>query len=199
MSNNSLTELLASWDSDYHPTSQPEENLTASQRLARLSQYTDDEAARREAAQPDPVEDIEQRLGQLEDERATELEERDAEKAIDWLRDEGIIDGDRSYTKMRLVGAYMSDPDFQEAWSNRDSDKAGFNARLREVGEKLSNELHSAQSAANRKMGAAVRAARSFDAAPVSSFDYDFGQLSDQDFWQAKQEIFQAAKAGQLK
>ena len=34
---------------------------------------------------------------------------------------------------------------------------------------------------------------------PASSFDYDFGKLNDSDFWQAKQEVFAAAKSGQLR
>lgn len=36
----------------------------------------------------------------------------------------------------------------------------------------------------------AVRSTKSFDVAPPSSFDYDFGKLSDSDFWQAKAENF---------
>lgn len=209
-----LTELLASWDDYSNPTAKTDagdENLASvlesvdeppspKEAVSRVSEQVDELAGKHGAEKPDRLEGLQARVEHIENERADEIENRDAEEAISWLEAEGIYTGgDRQHTKMRLLAAWMNDEGFQQAWQNRDTNKAGFHARLRDIGQTLADEQASAQSNSNRKLAGAVRAARESHPAPAGSFDLPFGKMSDSEFSLAKAEVFQAAKDGRLR
>ena len=72
---------------------------------------------------------------------------------------------------------------------------------MRQHGEKISNEIQDLVNKQDRGLAAAVRGAREMPAGSTGagSFDSDVGTMTDSEFARYKNEVFAAAKSGQLK
>ena len=127
-----------------------------------------------------------------DEKEATEADFQELDDVADQVLKVATID--KEIVKNTLLGLFVTDESFREAWGNKDENPVAWEIALDQVSATFPTR-------ANRALGAAVRAARTAEGRmDASGYDHvNWGKLSDAEFAVAKQDVFNDAMSGKLK
>jgi len=198
-----LQSILDSWDREKkseQTESKQAEPLTDEKAPAMtwLANESDHEKELRQTKEQ--LQTVVEYLEELDEHRANEIEEKDAEFAINWAKEQGIIpDLDNDYLQLRFLAKMMNDDFFAEAWGNRGEEPGRLENMLRTYGEQITAEQDELIRKSDAGLAAAVHAAKSVINSSKDNSSLDFRKMTDAQYQEAKQKIFADAKAGKLR
>ena len=188
--------------SDDKPTGGPDDKAKPNPEDAKAPKLTDllnewekSEEKPKLAAKPDELKD---RLSAIESRLADDAYKAEMASVVGQLK--GDLDVDDFMVEAWINKQADDDARLRDLYTNRDEKKSEWSQAIKALAPDFQDYVKQRIAPQpDKKLGAAVRAAKNADAGASLETDVNYGMLSDADFALKKAEIFRLAESGQLK